>query len=1124
MLHLYPSALLVLWLWFACFGKASGQCSLVPVDLARRVEAADLIAEGWISDLRALREPESDWIYTYGKLELATIFKGNRGQTSIWLAVPGGQIDLEIHRMSPGIELSRNQSGLFLLAPTGRSYQNLPVYEPVAYSQGILYYEAGSVVAPFDRFESPAQLIQTLTQTCRLRPAYIQELPARHEPQFKVDPAQTMSTPVITTLIPGTITAGTGSVLTIVGSNFGRSPAFLGRVNFANADNGGQGFISASNTDIRFWSDTRIDVVVPSRAGTGRVQVVNSSGQTATSAFNLNITFAVLNYTNFFSGVSAPADLINQNGQGGISFQMAPALSQNPAAVAALRRALETWRCGTGVNFSLSNQPASVSCSADDGINLINYDTQCRLSQGVLAATFSRISGCFVNNVLFWQVKDLDLLFNSQINWHFGPSQPTWGRFDFESVAVHELGHAHQLGHIVAPGRVMHFAIGPNQEQRQLNFASDIGGGQSIMQRSESRSLCGTQAMRRVPGWQCRLEGSEGLQPPVPNFQVDRTRGCAPLRVQFLDLSTNNPTSWEWDIDNDGRPDHFIANPAHTYLNPGTYSVRLTARNAAGAASTVRWFLIQVDAGGPLNLTPIAATVCQGSTVSLTASGAQSYAWSPVLSASASSSIYTFVPAASQTFTVTGFYANGCTSTRTVPVNVLPLPQLQVSSSPASSPQSANGSLSVSPSGGQAPYLIRLQNGPFSSQTIFTGLLAGTYSLAVRDANGCENQATAQVGIAQATACATPTQLTASNLTASSAFLSWANVAGASSYRLFFRRSDDANFQVLVLGSPSFNLTGLQAGTAYQWYVQAVCGERLSDGSGLQSFTTQSTAPAACVAPVPQFSEITPTSLRVSWPQQPNALSWQVYYRPLQASAWNFVSVFAPATSVVLTGLSAATRYEVYLRTECVGQAVSSFGGPYFAETAGQSAPACTPPASVSVSPFGTGAFVSWSSVAGATTYRLTWRETSSLNSVTAFVQAPQLSYTIQNLLPARSYELSISTTCGGVTSSNRSTWFNTPPQGKLEGTDPWNTSEWKLYPNPGTGRFSLLLPADWNDDELHIEITDLQGKRVYERLHPASTQGHAERQVEIEGLAAGVYVVMCRTATRTAVLKWVGL
>ncbi|HWQ67791.1 MAG TPA: PKD domain-containing protein [Methanospirillum sp.] len=80
----------------------------------------------------------------------------------------------------------------------------------------------------------------------------------------------------------------------------------------------------------------------------------------------------------------------------------------------------------------------------------------------------------------------------------------------------------------------------------------------------------------------------------VADFSGTPTSGKAPLTVQFTDLSTGNPTMWSWDFGDGAIPMVTcsggscgnIANPSHTYLNPGTYTVRLTASSEIAGAST----------------------------------------------------------------------------------------------------------------------------------------------------------------------------------------------------------------------------------------------------------------------------------------------------------------------------------------------------------------------------------------------------------------------------------------------------------------------------------------------------------------------------------------------------------
>ncbi|WP_291959782.1 SprB repeat-containing protein, partial [Maribacter sp.] len=57
-----------------------------------------------------------------------------------------------------------------------------------------------------------------------------------------------------------------------------------------------------------------------------------------------------------------------------------------------------------------------------------------------------------------------------------------------------------------------------------------------------------------------------------------------------------------------------------------------------------------------------------------------------------------------------------------------------------------NGSISLAPSGGQAPYTYSIDGGAFSTVSSFNNLTAGTYDVRVRDANNCEALLSLPVG------------------------------------------------------------------------------------------------------------------------------------------------------------------------------------------------------------------------------------------------------------------------------------------------------------------------------------------------------------------------------------------
>ena len=57
--------------------------------------------------------------------------------------------------------------------------------------------------------------------------------------------------------------------------------------------------------------------------------------------------------------------------------------------------------------------------------------------------------------------------------------------------------------------------------------------------------------------------------PGTVDFTVSKSRGQAPLTVQFSDMTTDNPSAWFWDFDYDDAVDSNWRNPLTTYLSEG---------------------------------------------------------------------------------------------------------------------------------------------------------------------------------------------------------------------------------------------------------------------------------------------------------------------------------------------------------------------------------------------------------------------------------------------------------------------------------------------------------------------------------------------------------------------------
>jgi PKD repeat protein len=68
---------------------------------------------------------------------------------------------------------------------------------------------------------------------------------------------------------------------------------------------------------------------------------------------------------------------------------------------------------------------------------------------------------------------------------------------------------------------------------------------------------------------------------PVATFTATSTSICEGESVSFNDLSTNTPTSWQWNF-GDGNSS-ILQSPSNTYSTAGNYTITLTATNSAGS-------------------------------------------------------------------------------------------------------------------------------------------------------------------------------------------------------------------------------------------------------------------------------------------------------------------------------------------------------------------------------------------------------------------------------------------------------------------------------------------------------------------------------------------------------------
>ena len=266
---------------------------------------------------------------------------------------------------------------------------------------------------------------------------------------------------------------------------------------FSEADEVGAEFISGAASEILSWNDTQIVVQVNEGAGTGPIQVIRSTGEQITSSQSLTVNYAIINVE--YQSDFYRTQHIDKNGNGGYIWQMHTAFDNNTAAKEAFMRSFNTWRCETGVNWQIGNT-SSVDVAEKDDVNLILFDDNDPLNEGVLGVCINYFAGCAQGANILWYADELDIIFRTASNfpanrgWNFTTNAPTSNEMDFETVATHELGHGHALGHVIDTQDIMHPSIGYGIIKRVPNI-NNIAGANNVQNRSTTTTVCNQNSM-----------------------------------------------------------------------------------------------------------------------------------------------------------------------------------------------------------------------------------------------------------------------------------------------------------------------------------------------------------------------------------------------------------------------------------------------------------------------------------------------------------------------------------------------------------------------------------------------------------------------------------------------------
>jgi len=239
---------------------------------------------------------------------------------------------------------------------------------------------------------------------------------------------------------------------------------------------------------------------------------------------------------------------------------------------------------------------------------------------------------------------------------------------------------------------------------------------------------------------------------------------CAGYTANMV-FSASGATSYSWSIS----PSATISPNGNTCWvttlpTQGTYTLTVSGTTPSGCPSTAS-IVLTANPTPTVSITPTSATICIGTgSVLLTASPNNSqytYQWYNQNSAIPGATGLTYLPFSSGTYhcEVTNTYGCiGVSNNATITYN--PSPQVGIMSATPQSCSGANdGSILSGAMGGTAPYTYSWNTSPVQTTNYATGLVNGTYTVTVTDANGCTGWAAANVG----TLPAPPVPIIASN-------------------------------------------------------------------------------------------------------------------------------------------------------------------------------------------------------------------------------------------------------------------------------------------------------------------------------------------------------------------------
>ncbi|MBL4585483.1 MAG: IPT/TIG domain-containing protein, partial [Flavobacteriales bacterium] len=465
-----------LFLLFApFFGQTVfGQCSSGINSQKRILSSSEKIIEGRVTRQTSFMN-DGGKIFTRNEIEVYRVFKGDSPYT-LNVITEGGIFGNLMQIVTPSAQLQVGDYGVLALRKDANGSSDFAV------SSFMRINERTNAVSTSELATNREALYETIAKVVgsniiQLKRVSIDVFENR-------DNTSADLLPVIDQIGPMEMTAGTKTVITIQGSGFGDSQG-TGAVAFRNADDGGISFIEvAGGPHYLSWSDTEIQMYVPAAslynaevAGSGTIRVANAGGNTVESEQQIVIDYAKSEVV--YSEVLNETMLVGMQ-DGGYVFRMNENMQTLLGSSQMVEKTMKQWACNSGVNFSLSQDVTEIADWGYDQVNVIGMSDSGQMPSYLLGKTITTFSGCGTATGLQWNLVEVDILLNSDIDWWILAQEPPQNKFDLQTTILHELGHAHLLQHNNNAISPMYFQLTSGSSRRTLHPISDIEGSSYI--------------------------------------------------------------------------------------------------------------------------------------------------------------------------------------------------------------------------------------------------------------------------------------------------------------------------------------------------------------------------------------------------------------------------------------------------------------------------------------------------------------------------------------------------------------------------------------------------------------------------------------------------------------------